>query len=750
MMTIRYSLLLALLLPLSVFSQTAQWLNFTNGDHINDLEFENNYAWIATSGGLVRYDTLSGESFFFNKSNSGLLFNELRSLVITPDGKKWLAARIGLISYDGAEWELHAPPNAWDNPIDQFSVLELATDADGYLWMITEAGNFFKYDGFGQWTEIDVDTPAGSDINSLFIDKNGYIWLYGWGNDEFYRFDGTTMTVFNETNTPFPPDFSVGYITPDPNGNIWVNLNFEDDIFRYDGSTWTPLTSQQNFWISGAFCVGTEGSVYFVDYNGLNRLNPDGTLAAENLPQEAAFAANDIYSPNRITFDAGGKIWLATNSGLFAGHAPAYLSRIKTTNSALGQNGIESVSLVSPQDVLITWSEQYYPNHWSNAEGITTCKNGAWQRHQSNTAVGTPDFSSITKGDSGAGGFHWLSSYNTLYRFDGDTWAGFDNPFDAEAFFGSFAADPLVPNKVWARTWNKLYKLENGVFEKFDLPFDYDYWYDHLAVDSEGGLWTAPSNNIHNKIWRFKDGAWNSFDTTAMGLSHFSAWVADIETGPGGKVGIVTDAGVAVYDGAGNWTAWHYQNTGVTSLYRLNAIAFDGPDVVWLGYFHEGCNAPSLNAGPSLTRIEGNVWTNYYFLSSGMPHPNVSDLAVDAYHNLWIGTDYGGLGILNVNNIILSAENTSGATPRQVVQVDVAPNPAMQQTTLRFSLPEKTDLSVQITDAAGRVVESWLDHDVPAGPFSFVWDVKEHPAGMYYFVVSSGQGRFAGNIMVQK
>jgi flagellar hook assembly protein FlgD len=74
----------------------------------------------------------------------------------------------------------------------------------------------------------------------------------------------------------------------------------------------------------------------------------------------------------------------------------------------------------------------------------------------------------------------------------------------------------------------------------------------------------------------------------------------------------------------------------------------------------------------------------------------------------------------------------------------------MQQTTLRFSLPEKTDLSVQITDAAGRVVESWLDHDVPAGPFSFVWDVKEHPAGMYYFVVSSGQGRFAGNIMVQK
>lgn len=741
---------LALISSLAVSAQTAQWLNFTNGDFICDLEFENNLVWIVTKGGLVRYDTLSGESVFYNKSNSGLPFNELRSVAIAPDGKKWFAARIGLISYDGNEWQLHAPPDIWDNPIDQFSAYQVECDASGNIWTTTHNGDLYKYDGVSNWTSYDEDALFGDEVYGLAIDKNDHVWLHRWGTSIFCKFDGVSVTHFDATNTPFPPGSGVNFMTTDTEGEIWVSLN--DDyggIYHYNGNDWMQANTQGYVWVPNAFSVAADKSIYFVNYDGLNHLFPDGSLETSEFSQELWLATDDLYSGNLIKFGSNGKIWLATAKGLFNSD-PQDFTRIKTTNSALGKNGIQSLSLAPPQNVLIGWTEKYEDNNWSSAEGLTTCKNGTWQKFSTNNPPGTPHFENIEGSDTGAGSYHWVTKENSLCRLDGNIWNQYENVSDPDAHFGSITADPLVANKVWARTWNSLYKFENGIFEKISFPYNTAYWFDKLVVDSEGNLWTSPANNLHNNLWRLKDGQWTSFDTTVMGLSYFSAWVADIEAGPDGKIGVVTDAGVAVYDGEGDWVAWHYLNTGVTSLYRVNAIAFDGPDKIWLGYFHEGCNAPALNAGPSLTKIEGNVWTNYYFLSSGMPHPNVSDLVADDYHNLWIGTDYGGLGIFNENDIVLGENSPFDPTNQKVMRVDIAPNPARNATTLTFSLTGHSDLSIQISNAEGKIVSTYSQNDVPAGQFTFNWNVESQPAGIYFFNAITNQGSFNGTIVVQK
>jgi len=53
----------------TALSQNPQWLNYTNGDEINEIEMEDDFIWVGTYSGLVKVDTLSGNAIFFDKLN---------------------------------------------------------------------------------------------------------------------------------------------------------------------------------------------------------------------------------------------------------------------------------------------------------------------------------------------------------------------------------------------------------------------------------------------------------------------------------------------------------------------------------------------------------------------------------------------------------------------------------------------------------------------------------------------------------
>ena len=73
--------LFLLILEISAFSQESiQWLNYTNGDNINCLKLNEEHLWVGTNGGLVCINTLSGETKYYNRSNSGLPSNQIFAL----------------------------------------------------------------------------------------------------------------------------------------------------------------------------------------------------------------------------------------------------------------------------------------------------------------------------------------------------------------------------------------------------------------------------------------------------------------------------------------------------------------------------------------------------------------------------------------------------------------------------------------------------------------------------------------------
>jgi hypothetical protein len=84
-----YFLYFALLLAFSGYAQNPHWMNYTNGDHISSIAYEGEYLWIGTyNGGLVKLDKANGSTTFYNRANSGLPNNRIRSIAIDQFGNK--------------------------------------------------------------------------------------------------------------------------------------------------------------------------------------------------------------------------------------------------------------------------------------------------------------------------------------------------------------------------------------------------------------------------------------------------------------------------------------------------------------------------------------------------------------------------------------------------------------------------------------------------------------------------------------
>jgi predicted outer membrane repeat protein len=83
------------------------------------------------------------------------------------------------------------------------------------------------------------------------------------------------------------------------------------------------------------------------------------------------------------------------------------------------------------------------------------------------------------------------------------------------------------------------------------------------------------------------------------------------------------------------------------------------------------------------------------------------------------------------------------------------PNPFNPRTTLRLDLPAAAPTRVAVYDPAGRLVRVLLDEPLARGPHAVTWDGRDAgdrplPAGLYFFVVTSGRQRGVGRAMLIK
>ena len=113
----------------------------------------------------------------------GLPQNSVNAVVQTQDGYLWIATFGGLARFDGVRFTVFNTVNA--PALKSSRITALYEDPTGILWAATETGEIAcRRDGEFQSFEAGGEAE---EIFSLFADSNGYLWTGGWRGARRYR-----------------------------------------------------------------------------------------------------------------------------------------------------------------------------------------------------------------------------------------------------------------------------------------------------------------------------------------------------------------------------------------------------------------------------------------------------------------------------------------------------------------------------------------------------------------------------------
>lgn len=283
-----------------------------------EIDLQNN-CWLATSGGLIRYQPLTG-TFSRVESPLGDLYNAFTSVSRLDDVLYLGTSGAGLVSY-----HLNTGQFAKVIDIGNRIVLALSHDKIGHLYVGTNGGGLVIVDTRDQKIERIInqdDTPLSISSNavySILLDEEQRFWIGTYsGGVSFSQPSGGNFRIHPITNTYPEINKSIRsfYFNPDGskllgtrNGLIYLDRN-GDPVF-FSGSAPDRNGLRSNIILSvypykGDVLVGTYGG-------GVSRFSP-ARKQLEAFRDEEVFLNGNTYG---FETDKAGNLWVASFNGIY-------------------------------------------------------------------------------------------------------------------------------------------------------------------------------------------------------------------------------------------------------------------------------------------------------------------------------------------------------------------------------------------------------------------------------------------------
>jgi hypothetical protein len=169
------------------------------------------------------------------------------------------------------------------------------------------------------------------------------------------------------------------------------------------------------------------------------------------------------------------------------------------------------------------------------------------------------------------------------------------------------------------------------------------------------------------------------------------------------------------------FTGW--TSTGTTGDYRTCAA-----DIATMKYYFFGSNVgtcinlmTSQVSSLSLSGISGGAITSAVLYGTTM----------------FVGTETGGVFKAPISALVTDV-NEKNNLPGGMNLSQNYPNPFNPSTTISFSLPSKSYVSLTVFDALGREVSSLVSKELAAGTYSQQWHSGTAPSGVYFYRLQAG------------
>jgi hypothetical protein len=158
----------------------------------------------------------------------------------------------------------------------------------------------------------------------------------------------------------------------------------------------------------------------------------------------------------------------------------------------------------------------------------------------------------------------------------------------------------------------------------------------------------------------------------------------------------------------------------VTDVPQLGNVTFVGPVMSY--YEHVTSN---------FKRLTDEEWKAQY---AGLVATRPS------WANLFLANQSGK--ILEKGQTLITevqSDQAGPSIPKSVMLAQNYPNPFNPVTTIRFEIPQLSDVSLKVFDILGREVMTLVNQEVPAGVYHVRFDGSKLPSGVYFYRLQSGQ-----------
>jgi ligand-binding sensor domain-containing protein len=249
--------------------------------------------WFASEGGgISHFDPAAAEGETWT---SYTVVNYIDSAFVAPDGALWIATWDDVRRFDGENWTTYEP---WISSVSGSIThtvwpMPIAATPDGALW-------FAAYDEreiagvarFGpasaehgeavSWTAYMTDTLANNDVESVVFAPDGALWL-GTDGGGVFHFNGTTWRAYTEEDGL--ASNSVWRIVEAPNGGVWISYGACMGVSRFvpalgsesaeqgEAGRWITYTTADGLVDNCVFDItaAADGALWFATGGGISR-----------------------------------------------------------------------------------------------------------------------------------------------------------------------------------------------------------------------------------------------------------------------------------------------------------------------------------------------------------------------------------------------------------------------------------------------------------------------------------------------
>jgi len=440
-----------------------------------------------------------------------------------------------------------------------------------------------------------------NDLNALYVDRAGNLWVGGWDGGGLSKYDGRYLTNYSAAQGL--SSNAVLSVLEDRDGNIWT-VTDGDVLNKFDGKYFTRYTTKQGLSNDnlGKIIEGKNGDIWIGTNKGLNRY--DGH-SFHYYTKEQGLPNDSIYS---MANDSKGNIWITT-----AGHGFLKFDGQKFHDyTGIFGSGIGHFLAEDREDNL--WMRGLGNNYVFRYDGKTM---------NQYSIKGDKSFPGINDLFADRAGNLWISTSDGFFKYDGK-------------FLIHFSAEHGLGDK-WVRMMredaagNIWYCTNTGV-GKFDGKFfNHIQWFQGIgkagltsvAADDSGHIWIGTWGAGVSKY----DGKSISIYTRDQGLGNND--IEDILKDRSGNLWITTTGGLDRFDG--KLLTEYTRKSGLLSDF-IYCLLQDRNGNIWMGSY----------AGVS--KFDGKSFTNYT-MAQGLSGNVIICMYEDHNGHIWFGTRDNGVTV---------------------------------------------------------------------------------------------------------